>query len=400
MTWIKPPRVSFPRTAVVSLATSGILIGGIGAAPVFAQLPAGMDPAQVQSMLSGPISVPAGQTTSVDLGVPVSASYSGSGWSVASTGTGVTVTAPEAGGTISVPVTVGGQTATVTLVSDSNATAPGASTGGANSGSGGNPGGSGDGEGKGESGSGNDSAGGSADKDGAGGSTSSEGSGGSGGTEGSQDGSNSGANGGSNRVGSPGGVSPEENEKLPEIKGTKPKRKPGAEVPQLSTEYIELEATIEGNRITSQLGLREALDLYNRFKGLEEQGLKLRYVDAEGNIISGVKRDVDAANRTLTLTYPEGQAPDSPFIMQAVKKDSSDMALVVTLRDPNFKQATNQDGETVEVKGEQVGKNSEDKSTVDKALDQPTWLLAAAGVGIVVVLIAIMVAIVKALRRR
>jgi len=48
---------------------------------------------------------------------------------------------------------------------------------------------------------------------------------------------------------------------------------------------------------------------------------------------------VDASSRTLTLTYPEGEAPDNPFIMQLLRNDGSGAALIVTLQDPNYKSA-------------------------------------------------------------
>ena len=37
----------------------------------------------------------------------------------------------------------------------------------------------------------------------------------------------------------------------------------------------------------------------------------------------------------MTLTYPEGQEPDNPFIMQFYNKDAQSAELVVTLTDPN-----------------------------------------------------------------
>ena len=64
------------------------------------QLPSGVSVQDVQNAISQPISVPAGQTITVDLGIPVQAGYSGDGWQVSTSGTQVTVTAPasESGG--------------------------------------------------------------------------------------------------------------------------------------------------------------------------------------------------------------------------------------------------------------------------------------------------------------
>ena len=46
------------------------------------QLPSGVSVQDVQNAISQPISVPAGQTITVDLGIPVQAGYSGDGWQV------------------------------------------------------------------------------------------------------------------------------------------------------------------------------------------------------------------------------------------------------------------------------------------------------------------------------
>ena len=47
-----------------------------------AQLPGGMSPEGLQSMIPGEISVPAGESTTVDVGVPVDVNYSSGGWTV------------------------------------------------------------------------------------------------------------------------------------------------------------------------------------------------------------------------------------------------------------------------------------------------------------------------------
>lgn len=370
-------------TSIAALAAGLLVVTAPGMVPgevmpaASAQIPEGMSESDISALLGGPIAVPAGQTTVVDLGVPVSANYSGGGWSVSSTGSGVSVTAPADGGQVSVPVSAGGRSATVTLVADSGASAPGAGDDGDEHG-----GGSGVTFGDTDVGRYRDNGTGSSGKDGSskGGSDKGSGSGSSAGNDSTTGG---GANGGAGS--GAGAVSPEENEKLPEVPGKTPERKPAAKVSEEGAEYIELEAEIADGAITAKLGIREALELYNRFKGLEDEGLKLRYVDAKGNIISGVKRDIDAANRTLTLTYPEGEAPDNPFIMQAVNKDGSGMALVVTLRDPNYKQATDSEGNTVEAKGEKVGAG-EEQSAVDRVLDAPLWVLVIAGVALLAII--------------
>ena len=106
------------------------------------------------------------------------------------------------------------------------------------------------------------------------------------------------------------------------------------------TSYVNLESTIEGQTIHAKLGLKQALDLYNRFKHLEDEGVTLRYLNAEGEFIEGVKRDIDKGSRTMTLTYPEGMEPDNPFIMQFINEDTQSAELVVTLTDPTRENTT------------------------------------------------------------
>ena len=91
---------------------------------------------------------------------------------------------------------------------------------------------------------------------------------------------------------------------------TNPAAVGGVDVSQ--AEYINLDATIEGRTIKAQLGIKQALDLYNRFKNTNKDGHTLRYINAKGEFIEGVERRVDKASRTLELTYPEGQTPDNP----------------------------------------------------------------------------------------
>lgn len=105
------------RRLLASLLTASL----ISISPAHAQmLPPGTD---IQSMVGGPHPVPAGQTTTIDLGVPVNAFYSGNGWNISSSGTSVTVTAP-ASGSVNVPVSSHGYNATVTLVAEGGAEVP------------------------------------------------------------------------------------------------------------------------------------------------------------------------------------------------------------------------------------------------------------------------------------
>ncbi|QYH19775.1 hypothetical protein JKI95_00990 [Corynebacterium aquatimens] len=117
--------VNFRRTAgAAAVACLTVIAVPV---PAQAQLPAGLDPAQVQSMIPSQVSVRAGETTSVDVGVPVDVNYHSGGWSVTPNGTTVSVTAPDSpGATANVPASALGYTATITLV----ATGEGSKAGG------------------------------------------------------------------------------------------------------------------------------------------------------------------------------------------------------------------------------------------------------------------------------
>src|SRR5699024_5671385 len=87
-------------------------------------LPAGISVEDARAAISAPISVPAGQTTTVNVPIAVDAGYPGDGWSVSSAGNSVTITAPPEGGQISVPVSAQGQSATITLVAEGQSNSP------------------------------------------------------------------------------------------------------------------------------------------------------------------------------------------------------------------------------------------------------------------------------------
>lgn len=350
----------------------GATTGAVVAAPAAHALPGGMSVEDARAAISAPISVPAGQTTTVSLPVAANASYSGDGWSVSTSGSTVTITAPPEGGQISVPVTAQGQSATITLVAEGGA-------------SGGNT--SGGGTAGGDTAVGSDGSGG-----GTGGGATSSGA--------ADNGSTPGSNGGGNADGSDGAgasddentgtgdVSGSQNASLPAVPGEKPERQAAEQLDESTAERIELESTIEGNTITAQLGLRQALDFYNQFGNLDQEQFTLRYVDADGNIIQDIKRDIDAASRTLTLTYPEGQAPDNPFYMQLVRNDGTGIEVIVSLTDPNYQRA-----------GEEAQNASATSTSSD---DEGSNLLAKGviGLGIVILLIIIGFIIRKVSNRR
>lgn len=309
-------------------------------------------PAQAQD---ASVSVPAGQTSTVSLPVPVDVSYAGEGWNINASGGSATITAPPEGGQVTVPVTYEGTTISLTLVADGSVTQEDLNNAGediANGGDGGavlHGGGAGDGSGEG-AGGGDNGDGGSAGED------SSSGTGADGGAA-----SDNGAQGGV-----PGGA-PANN----------PAAAGGVDVSQ--AEYINLDATIEGQTITAQMGVMQALDLYNRFKDTDEAGVTLRYLNAKGEFIKGVQRKVDKSSRTLELTYPEGQTPDNPFIMELVRDSDNAAVLVVTLTDPNKETAgdvPNPDNGS----GEGANADSKNSSSI------LPWAIGAGGVLLLIVL--------------
>lgn len=76
-----------------------------------------------------------------------------------------------------------------------------------------------------------------------------------------------------------------------------PERSAATPVNRADAERIDLEATITGNQMVSTLGLRQAVSLFNQFQNVSRDGLKLRYLDVNGQIIQGVERDVDKISR-------------------------------------------------------------------------------------------------------
>lgn len=358
----------------------GATTGAVVAAPAAHALPGGMSVEDARAAISAPISVPAGQTTTVSLPVAANASYSGDGWSVSTSGSTVTITAPPEGGQISVPVTAQGQSATITLVAEGGAR--GGNTSGGGTAGGDTPVGS-DGSGGG--------TGGGATSSGAADNGSTPGSNGGGNADGSDGAGGEGTNGtgaSDDENTGTGDVSGSQNASLPAVPGEKPERQAAEQLDESTAERIELESTIEGNTITAQLGLRQALDFYNQFGNLDQEQFTLRYVDADGNIIQDIKRDIDAASRTLTLTYPEGQAPDNPFYMQLVRNDGTGIEVIVSLTDPNYQRA-----------GEEAQNASATSTSSD---DEGSNLLAngVIGLGIVILLIIIGFIIRKVSNRR
>ncbi|AIT61030.1 hypothetical protein CDOO_07030 [Corynebacterium doosanense CAU 212 = DSM 45436] len=232
-----------------------------------AQIPSGMNMEQMNAVLAAPIAVAPGETTTVDLGVPVQGGYSGEGWDVHSAGTVVTVTAPETPGASTV-VTFNalGQTRSVTLVTEQGAAlpAPGEAPGAAADAAAPAPA-------QAQAAPGAESA--------------------------------------------PAAAAPESSA-LPAA--TTPPRQPAEHVDTAETRYIDLPATIDGNVLTVKLGALEAANLLREFNQVDRENVTLRYVDVNNQVIENVEREIDTEALSMTLTYPEGQTPDNPFHIQVV----------------------------------------------------------------------------------
>ncbi|MDY3127009.1 MAG: hypothetical protein SOW59_02600 [Corynebacterium sp.] len=308
--------------AVIVMAALGInCVGGAANASesVTNLAQGGYSPEEIAAALSTPFSVPAGQTTTFQLPVAASASYNDGAWSVATAGNSVTITAPSEGGTISVPVTAQGRSATITLVAEPAGNAQQVES---TSNTGGQPATANDGN---TVGGENPPAG----------------------TDDVQNGNQR-------------STSNLENAALPVVPGTTPERRPAAVVDEEQAETLYLESRIEGSTITVNLGMTEAMSFYNRFGNLDREQFTLRYVDANRNIIENVTRETDIASRQLTLTYPEGEAPDNPFIMQLVRNDGTGVAVQAVLEDPNYQSVAKGSGDVFDSTSSeaQTGRNN------------------------------------------
>lgn len=354
---------SFSRTyrgMALAFALTVAPLSGIVAGPVSGKGGIAGFGAAVAHAQDATIPVPAGQTTTVSLPVPVDVSVASDGWIVSASGGTATVTAPAAGGQISVPVTYQGVAMTILLVADAEVTAEelneAAESGDSDSLGGGQ-----------QSQDAPDSPGDNGDSAGVTGGEDKEG-----GQDPATGGSALATNGGGQGQTRP------------------PRTGRGWEgVDDSHTAYVNLESTIDGQTITAKLGFKQALDLYNRFKHLEDDGVTLRYLNAEGEFVEGVKREIDKGSRTMTLTYPEGVEPDNPFIMQFFNKDTQSAELVVTLKDPSRESAS-------EVPPEQQldsdGANGSDSEEQDSSKVGAGALAAGiVGIGIIALIVGFVV---------
>lgn len=259
-----------PRRAAAVIAAAAIALCSTPGGIANAQIPSGMNMEQMNAVLAAPIAVAPGETTTVDLGVPVQGGYSGEGWDVHSAGTVVTVTAPETpGASTVVSFNALGQTRQVTLVTEQGATlpdaaaAPAAPAAPAPAGDPAQP------------------------------------------TEAVEAGENP-------------APAPGTSESAVRPAATTPPRQPAEHVDTAETRYIDLPATIDGNVLTVKLGAIEAANLMREFNQVDQEGVTLRYVDVNNQVIENVQREINTGELSMTLTYPEGQTPDNPFLIQVI----------------------------------------------------------------------------------
>lgn len=316
-----------PGLAVAAAAAAVALAAAGGAPAAQAQLPGGLNPEAVQSMIPSEISVPAGESTTVDVGVPVDVNYAADGWVVSSSGTSVTVTAPDRpGASAAVPASAGGFSTTVNLV------AVGAE--------------------------GTKGAGGAGAKGGAQDAGTQEKSAPDTGTQGSEAGSGAGAGSGS-------GAGAVEH----------PERRQAEHVDTTSAKRLYFDGEIRGNEIVVKVPWSKAKDLM-QYANYDKEHATLRYLDVNGNVIEGVKRDIDIAGRTLTLTYPEGETPDNPFIMEVVRDGNAEFIATITATNAPVEQAA-ADSDYAPRQGERVDAGGSSSRNIVPLVVAGAALLAA-----------------------
>lgn len=92
---------------------------------------------------------------------------------------------------------------------------------------------------------------------------------------------------------------------------------------------LYFDGEIQDNKIVVKVPLSRVKDLM-KYASYDTEGATLRYLDVNGQVIEGVERKVDKTSRTITLTYPEGETPDNPFIMEVVRDGKADFVAVIT----------------------------------------------------------------------
>ena len=117
-----------------------------------------------------------------------------------------------------------------------------------------------------------------------------------------------------------------------------PERRQAEHVDTTSAKRLYFDGEIRGNEIVVKVPWSKAKDLM-QYANYDKEHATLRYLDVNGNVIEGVKRDIDIAGRTLTLTYPEGETPDNPFIMEVVRDGNAEFIATITATNSPVEQA-------------------------------------------------------------
>ncbi|WIM68786.1 hypothetical protein QP027_05220 [Corynebacterium breve] len=97
-------------------------------------------------------------------------------------------------------------------------------------------------------------------------------------------------------------------------------RRAATPVSKTGAEAIHLEGTIEANTLTVKEPVSK-IDELLPLAAIDEDDLKLRYLDINGGIIEDVQREANIGERQVTFVYPEGQVPDNPFIVEVIRDD-------------------------------------------------------------------------------
>ena len=101
---------------------------------------------------------------------------------------------------------------------------------------------------------------------------------------------------------------------------------------------LYFDGEIRDNTIVVKVPLSRVKDLM-KYASYDTEGATLRYLDVNGQVIEGVEREIDKGKRTITLTYPEGETPDNPFIMEMVRDGKADFVAVITSTNVPVEQA-------------------------------------------------------------
>ena len=154
-----------------------------------------------------------------------------------------------------------------------------------------------------------------------------------------------------------------------------PERRQAEHVDTTSAKRLYFDGEIRGNEIVVKVPWSKAKDLM-QYANYDKEHATLRYLDVNGNVIEGVKRDIDIAGRTLTLTYPEGETPDNPFIMEVVRDGNAEFIATITATNAPVEQAA-ADSDYAPRQGERVDAGGSSSRNIVPLVVAGAALLAA-----------------------